>query len=541
MKKHYFLFVILSLFCFYNVVGQEKVNDVVSDEYNRSSISVVYLSRGDAYDSQLKNYIKTNFMNSEKVSKFDINFIKTKELNISVPRNTQITVDKINSNPEFQLIGKEILSYWFNRKDNGEMDAKIVEQRGRYNVTDQDYFNAQVAKVGLSALKDGGYELVKNSYVLFLDYSNVAKNVDDKGNVSWTSQANVYVYKLNYTDEVYNTVMNSWIYDDDDETVKQQKNEIWNNMNVGLNFVASGDYSVSKSESDGGLETSAIESYQSAIHVLENKIDKWSVASAITHVKPLRAKIGKKEGVKNAARYRAYIYTEDENGNLKSVSKGYVRATKVADNRINASGETPESEFYQISGFRLSEGAILKQKNDWGLGGGLSYRVGSFNGYYLNLDKLISINTKGVSQYALVNIGFNILSENKLEDNGLYTSTSSGVSFVNASLGYGVGIRPFIRYFELMPYVLVGIDGINVNGEEDNDSDDSSFSEKSAYTGSLGLKFNMNIAYPLQLFGSLDYSALLYQGEVYEQRNETLDDLGRKSGIGFNIGLKYIF
>lgn len=106
--------------------------------------------------------------------------------------------------------------------------------------------------------------------------------------------------------------MNSWIYDDDDETVKQQKNEIWNNMNVGLNFVASGDYSVSKSESDGGLETSAIESYQSAIHVLENKIDKWSVASAITHVKPLRAKIGKKEGVKNAARYRAYIYTEDE-------------------------------------------------------------------------------------------------------------------------------------------------------------------------------------------------------------------------------------
>ena len=541
MKKHYFLFVILSLFCFYNVVGQEKVNDVVSDEYNRSSISVVYLSRGDAYDSQLKNYIKTNFMNSEKVSKFDINFIKTKELNISVPRNTQITVDKINSNPEFQLIGKEILSYWFNRKDNGEMDEKIVEQRERYNVTDQDYVNAQVAKVGLSALKDGGYELVKNSYVLFLDYSNVAKNVDDKGNVSWTSQANVYVYKLNYTDEVYNTVMNSWIYDDDDETVKQQKNEIWNNMNVGLNFVASGDYSVSKSESDGGLETSAIESYQSAIHVLENKIDKWSVASAITHVKPLRAKIGKKEGVKNAARYRAYIYTEDENGNLKSVSKGYVRATKVADNRINASGETPESEFYQISGFRLSEGAILKQKNDWGLGGGLSYRVGSFNGYYLNLDKLISINTKGISQYALVNIGFNILSENKLEDNGLYTSTSSGVSFVNASLGYGVGIRPFIRYFELMPYVLVGIDGINVNGEEDNDSDDSSFSEKSAYTGSLGLKFNMNIAYPLQLFGSLDYSALLYQGEVYEQRNETLDDLGRKSGIGFNIGLKYIF
>lgn len=542
MKKHLLLSVVLILFCsLSNIIAQEKVDEVVSDEYNRSSISVVYLSRGDVYDSQLKEYIKKNFMNSDKVTKFDVNFIKTNEINLNVPRNTQLTLNQISSNPEFQSIGKEILSYWFNRKDNGEMDATIVEKRGRYNVTDQDYFNAQVAKVGLSALKDGGYELVKNSYVLFLDYSNVEKKVDDKGNVSWTSQANVYVYKLNYTDEVYNSVMNSWIYAEDTEAVKQQKNDIWNNMNVSLNFVASCDYSTSKSESDGGLETSAIESYQSAIHVLENKIDTWSVASAITHVKPLRAKIGKKEGVKNTARYRAYIYTEDENGNLKSVPKGYVRATKVADNRVNASGETPESEFYQISGFRLSEGAILKQNNDWSLGGGLSYRAGSFNGYYLNLDKLISINTKGISQYALVNIGFNMLSESKLEDNGISTSTSSGVNFINASVGYGIGIRPFVRYFEFMPYVLVGIDGINVNGEEDNDSDDSSFSEKSAYTGSLGLKFNMNIAYPLQLFGSLDYSALIYQGEIYEQRNEILDDLGRKSGIGFNIGLKYIF
>lgn len=542
MKRHLLLVLILSFFySMNNAVAQEKVSEVVSDEYNRSSISVVYISRGDIYDTPLKDYIKKNFMNSDKVSKFDINFIKTNVLDINVPRESQVSLDKINSNSDFQSIGKEILSYWFNRKGNGGMDATIVEQRGRYNVTDQDYFNAQVAKVGLSALKDGGYDLVKNSYVLFLDYSKIAKNVDDKGNVSWTSQANVYVYKLNYTEEIYNTVMNAWIYEDDTETVKQQKVDLWNNMNVGLNFIASGNYSVSKGESDGGLEASAIESYQSAIHVLENKIDTWSVASAITHIKPLRAKIGKKEGVKNTARYRAYIYTEDENGNLKSVPKGYVRATKVADNRINASGKTPESEFYQISGFRLSEGAILKQKNDWALGGGLSYRCGSFNGYYLNLDKLMSISTKGISQYALVNIGFNMLSESKLEDHGLSTSTSSGVSFVNVSLGYGVGIRPFVRYFELMPYVLVGIDGINVNGEDDDDSDDSSFGEKSAYTGTLGLKFNMNIAYPLQLFGSIDYSAHIYQGEIYEQRNDDLDDLGRKSGIGFNIGLKYIF
>ncbi len=520
--------------------AQEKV-EVVSDEYDRSSISIVYVSRGDSYDAQLKGYIEKYLMNTDIVSKFDINFIETKELYVKSPRSEAVLPAAFSSDKRFQSIGKEILSYWFNRQSDGTMDASIVEKRGRYNVTDQDYFNAQVAKVGLSALSDGGYDLVKNSYVLVLDYSDVERNVDDKGNVSWNSQANVYVYKLGYTEDVYNTVMNAWIYEDDTDDVKQQKNEIWDNMNVGLDFIASGNYSTSKAEDNGGLEASSVESYQSAIQVLENKIDSWSVASAVTDVKPLRAKIGKKEGVKNMARYRAYIYTEDENGNIRSVSRGYVRATKVADNRYEAQGETPKSEFYQISGGKISEGAVLKQRNDWGLGGGLSYRAGSFKGYYLNLDKLVSIKTSGFSQYALVNVGFDIYTESKLEDHGISTSTSSGVNFINASLGYGVGFRPFVRYFEFMPFLLVGMDCINVSGEEDGESDDSSFSEKMAYTASLGLKFNMNIAYPLQLFASVDYSLLLFEGEVYEERNDILDDIGRESGVGFNIGLRYIF
>lgn len=542
MKKEVLLLLLLIAFAPLNFVyAQEKVEEVVSDEYNRSSISVVYISRGDSYDAQLKQCVKEYFMNTKSVSKFDINFIQTKELEVSVPRSQVVSTETLAGNNKLSSIGKQILAYWFNRKSNGTMDASLVEKRGRYNVTDQDYFNAQVSKIGLSALKDGGYDLIKNSYVLFLDYSNVAKETDEKGNVKWSSKANVYVYQLDYTEDVYNTVMSAWIYEDDTDTVKQEKNSLWNNMNVGLNFISSADYVVTKSENDGGLESAAVESYLSAIHKLENRIDSWSVASAISHVKPLRAKIGKKEGVKNGARYRAYIYTEDENGNLKSVPKGYVRATKVADNRTNASGETLESEFYQISGFRLSEGAILKQRNDWALGGGLSYRAGSFKGYYLNLDKLVDIKTNGISQYVLVNVGFDVCSEKKLNENMIETSTSSGVNFINVSAGYGVGIRPFIRYFEFMPYLLVGLDVININEEDSDESDDSSFNDKNAYMGSLGLRFSMNIAYPLQLFGSIDYSFLFIEGDVYKERNEILGHLGRKNGVGFNIGLKYIF
>ena len=541
MKKTFFYILLSILSLTLELYAQEKIKNIVSDKYQRNSISIIYISRGDNYDSQLKKYVETYFMNSQNVSKYDINYIDTKELHVSASRNETIQTEAFSNNEVFQSISKQILAYWFNRKSDGTMDASLIEKRGRYNVTDQDYFNAQVAKTGIAALKDEGYDLIKNSYVLFLDYSNIKKEVNDNGTVSWSSQANIYVYQLNYTDDVYNNIMNTWIYEDDTESAKRQKIELWNNTNVGLKFIVSSHYSSTKTENNGGLEASVVESYQSAIQTIENKIETWRVASSITHVQPLRAKIGTKEGLKNTARYRAYIYTEDENGNLKSIPKGYVRATKIADNKINASGETPESEFYQISGFKLTEGAILKQRNDWGLGVGLSYKGGSFDGYYLNLSKLANIKTNGISQYALANIGLNFYSESKLKENDLYTSTASGVNFVNVSIGYGIGIRPFIRYFEFMPYILVGVDNININGEESETSEESSFGEKIAYTGSAGIKLNMNLKYPLILFGSIDYTMLLYQGELYEERNNILGNIGRNNGVGYSIGLKYIF
>lgn len=539
------LFVLLFLFVNLSF-AQEKVKDVVSDEYDRSSISVIYVSRGDSYDSQLKDFIKKYFMNSDLVTKFDLNIIPTKEIKVDSPRDTELTPDALLAMPEFETIGKEILSYWFNRQSNGEMNAALIEQRGRYNVTDQDYFNAQVAKIGLAALSDGGFELVKNSYLLLVDYSDIERTVDEKDNkkVSWSSKANVHVFKLDYTQEIYDNVMNAWIYDDDTEETKEQKNELWNNINVKMQYVASGDYETSSYlESDGGLEASAVKGYQSAIHVLETKIDTWSVASSVTDVRPIRAKIGTKEGLKNKARYRAYIYTEDENGKRKSVPRGYLRATKVAHNTMIAEGETPKSEFYQISGFKIEPGATLKQSNDLGMGLNLSYRAGSFKGYYIGIDQLFNIKTSGISQYGILNFGFDMLSEKKLNKNNIETSEGEGVSMFNGSIGYGIGIRPFIRYFEFVPFFLVGIDGIDINGEEtdDDEESDESFNDKISYTGTLGVKFNMNVWYPLQLFGSVDYSMNILQGKIYEYRNNTLGDLGRKNGIGFNIGLKYIF
>ena len=54
--------------------GQEKIKEVVTSDYNRNSISMVALLRGDSYDSQAASVVKS-YKPSEK---FDINDLKTK-------------------------------------------------------------------------------------------------------------------------------------------------------------------------------------------------------------------------------------------------------------------------------------------------------------------------------------------------------------------------------------------------------------------------------------------------------------------------------
>lgn len=533
------------------VLAQAKVQKAISTEYDRNSISIVYISRGDNFDYQMKQYIEKYFMNSDFTTKFDINIIDTKEIEFLIPRNDTIPFRTLNQNPELRSIGKQILEFWFQRDENGMMSPGIVETRGRYNANDQDYLNSRISKIGTAALRDAGYNLIGKSYLLVLDYSNIETSKDSNNEITWSTQANIYVYKLDYNEQIDYTIMNeAWIYDDDTEDIIRQKKEAWDNMQVPLKFISRAKGTGSCKEADGGLEKAAISSYLTTISNLENQIDSWKVVSAITQTRPIRSKIGTKEGVKNTARYRAYSFTMNEDGEIISKPKGYLRATKVANNRINASGKTPESEFYQISGFKLEKGMVLRQSNDLALGAGLSYRAGSFQGYYLNIDKLISIKTNSFSQYAMINVGFDIYSESKLEKNGLETSLGNGLSLINASLGYSVGIRP-IRYIEFAPYILFGIDGINVSGEDsddnqtgtDDDETDETFSKKTAYTGSLGIRVNLNVCYPVQIFGALDYSAVLWEGEIYKLRNDLLKtkDLGRKNGVGFNIGLKYIF
>ena len=550
MKK---LFTSLALCGCLVVSAQEKVRENVQDDYKRNSLSIIVVDRGD-------NYVDTVFEAVRSIDlgdKFDLNLIPTNRITISGNRANTVGGIEVGKAVNASDLGKEILSYWFDRQADGTMNAKRLEHRGNYNADDQDVLNARAAKVGPESLGDVGYALVNGSYVMILDYSGIKSSKNDKNEVSWSVTTNAYVYQIDYSEDIEAQVIEAWVYEDDTPEAIARKNEAYDKILVGMSPKATVSYTTSAKEADGGVRAAIVEGYGETLLRLENQIPAWNVTTSIALRNPLRAKIGTKEGVKNRMRFQAYMVKGDrKTGEPYTVSKGYIRATTIADNRGMATGQSTKfTEFYQISGGKIDEGMTIKQKNDLGMGVSLGYKIGGLAPYNLTVDYLASINTKGFSHYGLLNIGYDMFSGSKIGDKvGKYLDagdltglTDGGISYINFGIGYGFGIRP-IRHVELMPFIMGGGDYMmNHNDfldEEAGEETEDSFMDKVAWYGNAGLRINFNVKYPLQLFIQADYTLLFVkEGSYYEAFNELLKvgDLGHKNSFGVMAGVKWTF
>ena len=144
MKK--LLFVILSFAISLSLNAHENFKEVVSTDYNRSSISCVFID--GRYNSQPD--IAKFYKSFEISDKFDYNNIPTKFITLDKKLmnehyvQTPTTYLNMNHSDGFGNLGKEVVSYIFNRKDDGSFDDSRIKSRGLYNANDQDIKNAAV-------------------------------------------------------------------------------------------------------------------------------------------------------------------------------------------------------------------------------------------------------------------------------------------------------------------------------------------------------------------------------------------------------------
>lgn len=562
MVKIKFIFIsffLISLFS-YNAVSQEseKKSKVVVNNYDRNSLTVIVLeNEGCAYKNDLiKAMAKIEFPVKFDNNLIDVISVKApfarREGNVASPalsmafnsngskRDIERT-EKLKNLLIEQKISNKIIAKWFSKTPDNKFSMDLIEKRGDYNATDADFNNAKDSKRGLEDLKNQGYGLINNSYILILDFGNILTmdeyyNFQDEKRKAlklepqqrtrngYKTDLKSFLFKIDFNAEVEDKLFTAVETIQEFPWIGQDKNNVFNDIKMPVEGVINIFYplldgsqlNTGKKSKEQLFEKMVSDGFNTAIFLITKKHEAFKLKSPIKNGTKgiffpyVTSKIGTKEGLFTDQRFFALEKTVKSNGEMKSKIRGVVRVSnKISDNSKVTEGETVPSKLYQESGRKLDEGLLLQEKLDWGIeiSGGIGIPMSttsSYNGVY-NFSNTSYTVTHGPA--VLGRLSYNITplfkkikfpTKMKLfvelrsvgeQEQGTMTSLQSAPSLDAASVIYGGISKDFhiIKNVQIAPFVMYSLYGAS--------------EESSPVEGHLayGAKMPINITYYLDI------------------------------------------
>ncbi|MFA7116150.1 MAG: hypothetical protein WC140_02790 [Bacteroidales bacterium] len=543
MKKIILLiFILISFMC-----SSTQIVTAQSEEYyQRNGMSIIHVSYTGEYYPKVNNYYHNNF---QLDSRYNSNNIKTKiykryEKGYFKTSNSYYSRYITNNIDQFlkdEQVAKQIISYIFNRQEDGTMDLNRIHQRGLYNANDQDYKNAILIKRGIAALKDAGEKLVDKSYVAVLDHTNIryefVKDYNSE-NGSYYYKANnvIYLYKIQWNDTLLNKIWDCWIDKNTPIEERESKKIAFDKIDFSLQFVTLIDNGTTAVNTEIEKESKLVnllnsdkvkkeKAFDKLMKIMindnkssiENKISALKLRVPICDISPIRAKIGTKEGLKTDNTFFAYEYQINSEGKEFKRNIGVVMATdKITNNSEITTGSQNSSEFYQFSGSNIEPGLSLVEKKLMHLTA--EFGFATKEGLHLGLE---------YNKYAGTHTQFFAIINGNLSMTG-----------ANAGIQLGYGLRT--NNFQLYP--LIGISYDTILGNNTGNLSNSEKKENRAILGKIGMKTNLNIKFPFQIFAQLSYNTILNETYIYSiYKMEGTDTYRDVTGMDLQIGIRYCF
>lgn len=513
--------------------------------YDRNSLTVIFVdfSSGNYWDQAKAKIDQVVFSDKYDNNNLDALLLKPSFSRSSIPGNN---MQKALLNDLMSIgAGKLILSKWYNKKPDGTMDMELVHQRGRFTATDADFLRAQTSRRGNAALEDYGNRLINLSHVLVIDLTDIKTMAEAgvSGMKGWRANSTGYLYRLDFNDEVRNAFYDTWIYEDDPQSTKEQKRKAFEALQIPLVPVTQRMVSLTSSqpESDKGLglffkpkSTDELmgelvqKAYDDLIYQIEMQVQAFKVVTAIYSTRPLGAKIGLKEGLKTDNRFFVYEYVYNPRTNeAEPKRRGVIRASsksKIIDNRREAAGDMGTSRFYQVHGRKLQPGFTIQQQNDFGLELSLGAEVGGLSGFYGRLD-VRSGRFSGIR--ALF-----VYLEGGIDAGDYYGET---FAFLRYGAGFAKGFQ-LTRNVELRPYMGFGVE----QASNENYTGDDAIT---AIYLKPGANLALNLTHSFQIIGGMGAYAFISDAEsvnagVIGAWDEVFDG---RSGPSVFVGIKLGF
>lgn len=544
------------------------ISTVIPARYDRNALSIMLLENQSKYNSDLKVaaeqlVVPGKYDDHLLLQRTIVSGSATGELTNSISQST---------------IGNQVLAKWFSKKADGEFDMGLIGERGLYNATSDDFRKASASKIGMDKVKDAGAALVDNSYIQVLEFTKVQSmeeyyNETDAANRAraardgtvfkpvdrtqngYKAELKAHLFRIDpsYRDTLFNAM---WIYADDPEHVKAYKRSLFNGYRFAFSYVMSttttseavqynpGQLTAPKVQlSRQELFTNLInKAVELSLYGIESAYEPFRVKTALAEVRPLKAKIGTKEGLAVDQRFFVLENVLNASGETESKRMGVIYVSSVAENAVLAnSSNIPLSRFYQTAGKKLDAGMTLQQRNDVGFGISMGGSAGGLNGFYLKAEQNLATLARiipGISKNALKVTQLKMFFTYGLSAGSYDASTVyEDWTFQRMQLGVSKGFY-FLRNFSVAPYVSFGTESAKSDNYADDYSVNTIFANAGAYL-SVNILYNLQFIAAINVFGHI--------GSAYEKSGETSTDLPERydyyfngrTGPGIDFGIRY--
>lgn len=591
MKKQLLIQTILYLFFATFAYGQsddaKKVDESkVAESYDRSGMTPILL---DFTNDRFADYIRNSAQRISIPIKFDDNSLGVKSIsapyyrdeNLSAYSNLSAFKPQVKQKLLDERLNYKLLEFWWGIQADGSYIADNIQERGMYNATDIDVNKADASKVGRAKLGDAGEKLIGNSYILVYEFREIKtmKEIYDAKDAAARKKAKknetefkpikrsengfegeilAYLYRLSYNDTIQAYFFDSFT---DENLIDLEKlYTVYNNVAEPIKFVSTTSASIEGTQKNNNplqktkqqlFDKFVADGISSVISSFGRNLEQFRVKTPVVSERPIKAKIGKKEGLTPDKRFFVWEYYENSKGETKTRKKAVVRSKKVHDNTNDALGYTGTTNFFQVSGGKVRNGMILQEKVDLGIGVGMGvFNYAGSSAFLmrgeLNLSQLMGafVNTSLTSFRAYAEMSF------QKHDTMTHVQERNEYKFTYMRGGLSKDFY-FARRFHIGLLAGVGLEQATWKDTDDTEDVDNS-GHYSTFLSSMGAKIGVN------LFGSMELVLTATQnttfGDILEYNSEgelsnthidiNWNDTGffpDRHGLGVDVALRILF
>lgn len=376
----------------------QNIKDTVNSTYRRSSLYTI-LIESDVYDKQ--EYVNDAYYKMPFPDKYNDHIAGAQSM---IPKAYSLTssecssfgldaanAGKVNEKTMVYILNKyfeqnktanAVVAKWFNRKEDGSFDMSLISERGFYNATKMEAQIAAGTVRGIAALADAGEELIANTFIVASQLNFISNEVSAlaakeiaisaanrlpypiakeaaiatanavyeqarKGYSVWTTS---YLFKLKWDEETAAIFYSQYWMDSTNAT--EAKKQAFDSTNIfKLEFIGAEKakslvvFGGDRSESEI-IEVATIRNVNNVYTSLQKAYDVFKTKTPLYSGKPLRARIGMKEGVSKGDKFEVLEQViNPKTGKTEYQKVGIIKAKKpIWDNRYVITEEKKQEE-----------------------------------------------------------------------------------------------------------------------------------------------------------------------------------------------------